>query len=189
MKWNHDFSRRKLIERALGATAVGSIFKFVDRPANGQPIQAGGVNRNSAPSALKITDMRAIRIAATHCDWRGNARLDQGEIDAQLGPFPRGGDLVFNRKNDVARWAVPELPPGRCRLVIRARGASEGGERLEVRLDARKIGEVVLKSGRAAAYAVDFDLPSGARALEIEMVNDGPTLDAFVQSLELSPLK
>ena len=66
MKWNYDFSRRKLIERALGATAVGSIFKFVDRPANGQPIQAGGVNRNSAPSQLKITDMRAIRIASNY---------------------------------------------------------------------------------------------------------------------------
>ena len=66
MKWNHDFSRRKLIERALGATALGSAFKFVDRPANGQPIQAGGVNRNSAPSQLKITDMRAIRIASNY---------------------------------------------------------------------------------------------------------------------------
>jgi hypothetical protein len=57
-------TRRKLLERAMGAAAVSAAFKFVDRPANAQPIQAGGVNKNSAPSQLKITDMRAIRIAS-----------------------------------------------------------------------------------------------------------------------------
>lgn len=61
-----DLTRRKLFERAMGAAALGSAFKFVDRPANGQPRQAGGYNRNSAPSALKITDMRAIRIASNY---------------------------------------------------------------------------------------------------------------------------
>ncbi len=61
-----DLTRRKLLERTLGAAALGSAFKFVDRPANGQPVQAGGVNRNSAPSQLKITDMRAIRIASNY---------------------------------------------------------------------------------------------------------------------------
>ncbi len=66
MKWKHDLSRRRLLERAMGAAALGSAFKFVDRPASGQPVQAGGVNRNSAPSALKITDMRAIRIASNY---------------------------------------------------------------------------------------------------------------------------
>ena len=58
------FSRRRLLESMAGAAALGSAFKFVDRPANGQPMQAGGVNRNSAPSQLRITDMRAIRIAS-----------------------------------------------------------------------------------------------------------------------------
>ena len=48
-----DLSRRRLLERAMGAAALGSAFKFVERPANGQPIQAGGVNRNSAPSAVE----------------------------------------------------------------------------------------------------------------------------------------
>ncbi len=60
------YNRRRLLEKALGAAALGSAFKFVDKPANGQPIQAGGVNRNSAPSQLKITDMRAIRIASNY---------------------------------------------------------------------------------------------------------------------------
>jgi L-alanine-DL-glutamate epimerase-like enolase superfamily enzyme len=61
-----DMTRRKLFERAMGAATVSAAFKFVERPANGQPMQAGSVNRNSAPSQLKITDMRAIRIAANY---------------------------------------------------------------------------------------------------------------------------
>ncbi len=50
----------------MTAAAAGAAFKFVDRPANAQPVQAGGVNKNSAPSQLKITDMRAIRIASNY---------------------------------------------------------------------------------------------------------------------------
>jgi L-alanine-DL-glutamate epimerase-like enolase superfamily enzyme len=46
-----------------GAAALGSV--LADRAANGQP-QSGGVNRNSAPSQLRITDMRAIRIASNY---------------------------------------------------------------------------------------------------------------------------
>ena len=61
-----DLSRRRLLERAMGAAALGSAFKFVERPANAQPVQAGPVNRNSAPSDLKITDIRAIRIASNY---------------------------------------------------------------------------------------------------------------------------
>ncbi len=64
MRSEQGMSRRKLFERALGGAALASAFKFVDRPANGQPIQTARVNRNSAPSQLKITDMRAIRIAS-----------------------------------------------------------------------------------------------------------------------------
>ncbi|MCL6544070.1 MAG: mandelate racemase/muconate lactonizing enzyme family protein [Bryobacteraceae bacterium] len=58
------FSRRRLLEKAMAAAGLSAAMKFVDRPANGQPIQAGGVNKYSAPSQLKITDMRAIRIAS-----------------------------------------------------------------------------------------------------------------------------
>lgn len=57
-------SRRRLFERVAGAAVLGSVFKLVDRPANAQPIQARGVNRNSAPSQLRITDMRACRVAS-----------------------------------------------------------------------------------------------------------------------------
>ena len=49
-----------------GLAGVGAVLKLVDVPANGQPLQAGGVNKNSAPSDLKITDMRAIRIASNY---------------------------------------------------------------------------------------------------------------------------
>jgi L-alanine-DL-glutamate epimerase-like enolase superfamily enzyme len=59
-------SRRKLIARALEGAALVSAFRFADRPAGAQPLQSGGVNRNSAPSQLKITDMRAIRIASNY---------------------------------------------------------------------------------------------------------------------------
>jgi L-alanine-DL-glutamate epimerase-like enolase superfamily enzyme len=61
-----DISRRKLLEKAMVAAAAAPALKWVDRPANAQPIQAGGVNRNSAPSQLRITDMRAIRIASNY---------------------------------------------------------------------------------------------------------------------------
>lgn len=60
------FSRRKFFKRAAGAAVVSSAFKFVDRPANAAPLQAGGVNKNSAPSQLRITDMRAIRVASNY---------------------------------------------------------------------------------------------------------------------------
>jgi L-alanine-DL-glutamate epimerase-like enolase superfamily enzyme len=61
---NRRISRRELLERAAGFAGASAALKLVDLPANAQPLQAGGVNRNSAPSALKITDMRAIRIAS-----------------------------------------------------------------------------------------------------------------------------
>src|SRR5512136_905411 len=44
--------------------AVGAAFKFVEPGAVAQTAQNRAVNRNSAPSQLKITDMRACRIAS-----------------------------------------------------------------------------------------------------------------------------
>src|ERR1035437_2159646 len=44
---------------ALGGFAGG-------QAAGAQSPQSGGVNRNSAPSQLRITDMRAIRIASNY---------------------------------------------------------------------------------------------------------------------------
>jgi L-alanine-DL-glutamate epimerase-like enolase superfamily enzyme len=59
-------SRRKLLTGVLGSAALGSAFRWVEQPAAAQALQSGGVNRNSAPSDLKITDMRAIRIASNY---------------------------------------------------------------------------------------------------------------------------
>ena len=47
-----------------GTAALGSA--LADQTTAGQQPQAGGVNRNSAPSQLRITDMRAIRIASNY---------------------------------------------------------------------------------------------------------------------------
>ncbi len=54
-------SRRGLLG---GLAACGSLLKSVERDASAQISGAGTVNRNSAPSNLKITDMRACRIAS-----------------------------------------------------------------------------------------------------------------------------
>lgn len=52
-------TRRNLLHGLAAAPAAAA----VTLP---EPIQQGGVNRNSAPSTLKITDMRACRIAANY---------------------------------------------------------------------------------------------------------------------------
>src|SRR5512141_2855627 len=56
-------TRRGLFGRVAGAAALGSM--FASGRADGAPLQ-GGVNKNSAPSQLKITDMRSIRIASNY---------------------------------------------------------------------------------------------------------------------------
>ena len=59
-------SRRGLFRRAAALAAFGPLFKLTN-PASGAPSpQTGGVNRNSAPSDLKITDMRACRVASNY---------------------------------------------------------------------------------------------------------------------------
>ena len=55
-----NMTRRGLFGRMAGAAA------FASMSANGEPQRAGGVNRNSAPSQLRITDMRSIRIASNY---------------------------------------------------------------------------------------------------------------------------
>ncbi len=54
---------RRSIVQAAGAAALGALFRITEQPASAQLLRTGGVNRNSAPSQLKITDMRAIREA------------------------------------------------------------------------------------------------------------------------------
>jgi L-alanine-DL-glutamate epimerase-like enolase superfamily enzyme len=62
-------SRRKMIKRAAGAAAATGMFQLTRPPvdAQGNPQQAPArVNANSSPSDLKITDMRALTIAANY---------------------------------------------------------------------------------------------------------------------------
>jgi L-alanine-DL-glutamate epimerase-like enolase superfamily enzyme len=53
-------SRRAMLRSALAASVFGPLFKATEGSVNGQ------VNRNSAPSDLRITDMRACRVAANY---------------------------------------------------------------------------------------------------------------------------
>ena len=54
-------SRRGLLGAAVGSA---SLLGFEQRGAGAEAPQPAGFNRNSAPSGLKITDMRACRIAS-----------------------------------------------------------------------------------------------------------------------------
>ena len=49
----------------LGIAGTAGLGMFVEQSAEAQSNQSG-VNRNSAPSQLRITDMRAIRIASNY---------------------------------------------------------------------------------------------------------------------------
>jgi L-alanine-DL-glutamate epimerase-like enolase superfamily enzyme len=64
---NSGFDRRKFF-RVAGAGALGSLFKMTERSGTAQTSQRSGVNRNSAPSGLKITDVRACTVA-TYYDY------------------------------------------------------------------------------------------------------------------------
>src|SRR5690242_18357384 len=59
-------TRRGLFGSMAGAAGLGLL--LADRRADGKPLQSGGVNKNSAPSQLRITDMRSIRIASNYDD-------------------------------------------------------------------------------------------------------------------------
>ena len=54
--------RRNMFGMVAGTAALGGL--LADAAVGAQAPQAAGVNRNSAPSQLRITDMRAIRIAS-----------------------------------------------------------------------------------------------------------------------------
>jgi L-alanine-DL-glutamate epimerase-like enolase superfamily enzyme len=58
-----SLTRRKLLSTAAGATAFTSAFESMQAA---QPKPAPAVNKLSAPSDLKITDMRAVTVAANY---------------------------------------------------------------------------------------------------------------------------
>src|ERR1039457_6511110 len=64
MKTRHsmNMSRRTMLRSAAAAAMLGPLFKATQGSVSAQ----SRVNRNSAPSGLKITDMRACRVAANY---------------------------------------------------------------------------------------------------------------------------
>ena len=58
--------RQRLSRRGLlaGGAAFGPMLKLAERDAVARDRQPGSINKNSAPSKLRITDMRACRIAS-----------------------------------------------------------------------------------------------------------------------------
>ena len=63
-------SRRQLLCQAAGAAAAGSILKFAEPLVAAQPrferVTFGSINKYSAPSDLKITDLRGCTVAANY---------------------------------------------------------------------------------------------------------------------------
>ncbi len=59
-------TRRKLLGSAAGLSAFGAAFRTMDRAAAAQAKPAPAVSKFSAPSDLKITDMRACTVAANY---------------------------------------------------------------------------------------------------------------------------
>ena len=57
------FNRRKLI---AGAAAFAGVFRMSQGTAGSQATGQTGFNRNSAPSQLKITDMRSVLVASNY---------------------------------------------------------------------------------------------------------------------------
>ena len=59
-------TRRKLLESAAGLSAYSAAFRTMDRATAAQAKPAPAVNKFSAPSDLRITDMRACTVAANY---------------------------------------------------------------------------------------------------------------------------
>jgi len=66
IKSRNTLSRRRWLERAAAAAALGPLFKMTQGDASAQQggVTYGPINKYSAPSKLRITDMRAIVIAS-----------------------------------------------------------------------------------------------------------------------------
>ena len=63
-KPNSGMNRRNMFRMMAGTAALAPL--LADQNSGERPIRSGGVNKNSAPSQLRITDMRAIRIASNY---------------------------------------------------------------------------------------------------------------------------
>src|SRR5512143_3007532 len=61
-----EITRRELLQVSMGAAAMAPGLKYGVPSAAAQSSPAAPVNKNSAPSDLKITDMRACTVAANY---------------------------------------------------------------------------------------------------------------------------
>jgi L-alanine-DL-glutamate epimerase-like enolase superfamily enzyme len=59
-------TRRGLLRRAAALAATGPLFRLTSPAAGAATPQSGSVNKSSAPSDLKITDMRFCRVASNY---------------------------------------------------------------------------------------------------------------------------
>ena len=82
-----QISRRRLLGRAAGAGAAASALSFSEAAAGAQT--GGGFHRNSAPSKLKITDIRACTVASNF-DYP-IIRIDTNQDVYGLGEVRDGG--------------------------------------------------------------------------------------------------
>lgn len=62
-------TRRNMLIKAAAAGGLGAIFKMTEGAASGQmrggsSVQYGAINKFSSPSALRVTDMRAVTVAS-----------------------------------------------------------------------------------------------------------------------------
>jgi L-alanine-DL-glutamate epimerase-like enolase superfamily enzyme len=76
-------SRRTLIRRAAGGSLLGSAFAFSE--AGRAQAAAQGVNKNSAPSDLKITDVRGCTIKGAETFIYPTIRIDTNQGVSGLG--------------------------------------------------------------------------------------------------------
>ena len=82
-------TRRKLLGQATGAAALASAFKVSEPPLGAQAQRSRSVNTRSAPSGLKITDMRACTVASNF-DYP-IIRIDTNQYVYGLGEVRDGG--------------------------------------------------------------------------------------------------
>ncbi len=82
-------NRRKMLRQIGGTAMMASIFKFTEEPSAAQGRPGGGVNRNSAPSGLRVTDMRACTVASNF-DYP-IIRIDTNQGVYGLGEVRDGG--------------------------------------------------------------------------------------------------
>ena len=64
--FGQQLNRRSLFRAVAGLGTVAPLFRWAKPSTTGVSPQSGGLNRNSVPSDLKISDMRACTVAANY---------------------------------------------------------------------------------------------------------------------------